>query len=149
MRRSTTSSGVPSPAGPGPSGGRSAAPPPRRRRGGFGRLGTALDDAAGEAFDKGARLLGLGYPGGAAIDRLAREGDPDAFSFPVAPGPGLHFSLSRPKPAPLPPPPPRPEHRADVRAAEVRTLAIERVYQQAQHRAHNTRRAPDEMWGSG
>src|SRR4029450_12419891 len=39
-------------------------------------LGTTLDDAAGEAFDKGARLLGLGYPGGAAIDRLAREGDP-------------------------------------------------------------------------
>ena len=38
-------------------------------------LGTTLDDAAGEAFDKGARLLGLGYPGGAAIDRLAREGD--------------------------------------------------------------------------
>ena len=45
-------------------------------------LGTTLDDAAGEAFDKGARLLGLGYPGGAAIDRLAREGDAEAFSFP-------------------------------------------------------------------
>ena len=43
---------------------------------GFRVLGTTLDDAAGEAFDKGARLLGLGYPGGAAIDRLAREGDP-------------------------------------------------------------------------
>jgi N6-L-threonylcarbamoyladenine synthase len=39
-------------------------------------LGQTLDDAAGEAFDKGARLLGLGYPGGPAIDRLAREGDP-------------------------------------------------------------------------
>ena len=50
----------------------------------LGRLGTTLDDAAGEAFDKGARLLGLGYPGGAEIDRLAEEGDPDAFSFPVA-----------------------------------------------------------------
>jgi N6-L-threonylcarbamoyladenine synthase len=48
------------------------------------RLGTTLDDAAGEAFDKGARLLGLGYPGGAEIERLAREGDTDAFSFPVA-----------------------------------------------------------------
>ena len=47
-------------------------------------LGTTLDDAAGEAFDKGARLLGLGYPGGAAIDRLAREGDPEAYAFPVA-----------------------------------------------------------------
>ena len=45
-------------------------------------LGTTLDDAAGEAFDKGARLLGLGYPGGAAIDRLAREGDPDGVRVP-------------------------------------------------------------------
>jgi N6-L-threonylcarbamoyladenine synthase len=58
------------------------------------RLGTTLDDAAGEAFDKGARLLGLGYPGGAAIDRLAREGDPQAFDFPVARVPGLDFSFS-------------------------------------------------------
>jgi N6-L-threonylcarbamoyladenine synthase len=57
-------------------------------------LGTTLDDAAGEAFDKGARLLGLGYPGGAAIDRLAREGDPEAFSFPVARLDGLDFSFS-------------------------------------------------------
>jgi N6-L-threonylcarbamoyladenine synthase len=60
----------------------------------FERLGTTLDDAAGEAFDKGARLLGLGYPGGAAIDALAREGDPDAFRFPVARVPGLDFSFS-------------------------------------------------------
>jgi N6-L-threonylcarbamoyladenine synthase len=58
------------------------------------RIGTTLDDAAGEAFDKGARLLGLGYPGGAEIDRLAREGDPEAFSFPVARVPGLDFSFS-------------------------------------------------------
>jgi N6-L-threonylcarbamoyladenine synthase len=57
-------------------------------------LGTTLDDAAGEAFDKGARLLGLGYPGGAAIDRLARQGDPEAHSFPVARVPGLDFSFS-------------------------------------------------------
>ncbi len=57
-------------------------------------LGTTLDDAAGEAFDKGARLLGLGYPGGAAVDRLAREGDPEAFPFPVARVPGLDFSFS-------------------------------------------------------
>jgi N6-L-threonylcarbamoyladenine synthase len=58
------------------------------------RLGTTLDDAAGEAFDKGARLLGLGYPGGAAIDRLARSGDPAGFAFPVASVPGLDFSFS-------------------------------------------------------
>jgi N6-L-threonylcarbamoyladenine synthase len=57
-------------------------------------LGTTLDDAAGEAFDKGARLLGLGYPGGAAIDRLAREGDASAYDFPVARVPGLDFSFS-------------------------------------------------------
>ena len=57
-------------------------------------LGTSIDDAAGEAFDKGARLLGLGYPGGREIDRLAGEGDPDAFSFPVARLDGLDFSFS-------------------------------------------------------
>lgn len=63
-------------------------------RGRSQRLGTTLDDAAGEAFDKGARLLGLGYPGGAEIDRIAREGDPEAFRFPVARVPGLDFSFS-------------------------------------------------------
>jgi N6-L-threonylcarbamoyladenine synthase len=66
-----------------------------RRRGARPRLlGTTLDDAAGEAFDKGARLLGLGYPGGAEIDRIARDGDPTAFEFPVARVPGLDFSFS-------------------------------------------------------
>ncbi len=65
-----------------------------RDRAGFEVLGSTVDDAAGEAFDKGARLLGLGYPGGAELDRLAREGDPDAFSFPVAKVPGLDFSFS-------------------------------------------------------
>ena len=61
---------------------------------GYTVLGTSIDDAAGEAFDKGARLLGLGYPGGREIDRLAREGDPDAFAFPVARLDGLDFSFS-------------------------------------------------------
>jgi N6-L-threonylcarbamoyladenine synthase len=65
-----------------------------RDRSGFTMLGTTLDDAAGEAFDKGARLLGLGYPGGAALDRLARTGDPGAYAFPVARVPGLDFSFS-------------------------------------------------------
>jgi N6-L-threonylcarbamoyladenine synthase len=65
-----------------------------RERGRSERLGTTLDDAAGEAFDKGARLLGLGYPGGAAIDRVAADGDPEAFSFPVARVAGLDFSFS-------------------------------------------------------
>jgi N6-L-threonylcarbamoyladenine synthase len=58
-------------------------------------LGQTLDDAAGEAFDKGARLLGLGYPGGAALERLATEGDPQAFDFPAAARmPGLDFSFA-------------------------------------------------------
>jgi N6-L-threonylcarbamoyladenine synthase len=65
-----------------------------QERGSFKILGSTLDDAAGEAFDKGARLLGLGYPGGAEIDRLAREGDPEAFAFPVARVAGLDFSFS-------------------------------------------------------
>ncbi len=57
-------------------------------------LGQTLDDAAGEAFDKGARLLGLGYPGGPALDRLARDGDPHAFAFPVSAPGQLDFSFS-------------------------------------------------------
>jgi N6-L-threonylcarbamoyladenine synthase len=56
--------------------------------------GRTLDDAAGEAFDKGARLLGLPYPGGAALDALAHDGDPEAYAFPVARVPGLDFSFS-------------------------------------------------------
>lgn len=58
-------------------------------------LGQTLDDAVGEAFDKVARLLGLGYPGGPIIDRLAAEGDPDAVAFPRPMlGRGLDFSFS-------------------------------------------------------
>jgi len=49
---------------------------------GFEVLGRTLDDAAGEAFDKGARMLGLGYPGGAALEELAAGGDPQTFAFP-------------------------------------------------------------------
>ncbi|MBA3327904.1 MAG: tRNA (adenosine(37)-N6)-threonylcarbamoyltransferase complex transferase subunit TsaD [Solirubrobacterales bacterium] len=62
---------------------------------GFTVLGRTLDDAAGEAFDKGARLLGLPYPGGPALERLARDGDPGAFAFPTAAGvTGLDSSFS-------------------------------------------------------
>jgi N6-L-threonylcarbamoyladenine synthase len=59
-------------------------------------LGQTLDDAAGEAFDKVARMLGLGYPGGPALQRLAEDGDPGAFEMPVAMAhdPGLDFSFS-------------------------------------------------------
>jgi N6-L-threonylcarbamoyladenine synthase len=63
-------------------------------RGGYRVLGTTLDDAAGEAFDKGARLLGLGYPGGKEIDDLAKLGDKTAYDFPVARVPGHDFSFS-------------------------------------------------------
>ncbi len=64
--------------------------------GGYTRLGTTLDDAAGEAFDKTAKLLGLGYPGGPAIERAAREGDPRRFSLPrpMRGRPGCDFSFS-------------------------------------------------------
>jgi N6-L-threonylcarbamoyladenine synthase len=62
---------------------------------GFEVLGRTLDDAAGEAFDKGARLLGLPFPGGPALQRLAEEGDPAAFAFPTARGvAGLDMSFS-------------------------------------------------------
>jgi N6-L-threonylcarbamoyladenine synthase len=62
----------------------------------FHVIGRTLDDAAGEAFDKGARLLGLGYPGGAALERLAADGDPEEYPFPVSMvgKPGLDFSFS-------------------------------------------------------
>jgi len=62
---------------------------------GYTVLGTTLDDAAGEAFDKGARLLDLPYPGGPALERLAAGGDPHAFDFPIAAGvAGLDFSFA-------------------------------------------------------
>jgi N6-L-threonylcarbamoyladenine synthase len=62
---------------------------------GFDVLGATLDDAAGEAFDKGARMLGLPYPGGPALQALAAEGDPAAFAFPTGRGvAGLDFSFA-------------------------------------------------------
>jgi N6-L-threonylcarbamoyladenine synthase len=62
----------------------------------YRRLGTTIDDAAGEAFDKGAKLLGLGYPGGPAIERAARAGDPKRFPLPrpMKGRPGCDFSFS-------------------------------------------------------
>jgi N6-L-threonylcarbamoyladenine synthase len=99
-------------------------------------LGTTIDDAAGEAFDKGARLLGLGYPGGAEIDRLAREGDPEAFDFPVARVPGLDFSFSGVKTALLyavrdNPGAPQPDLAASYQRAIVRAL-VERTHEAAE-----------------
>ena len=62
----------------------------------YRRLGTTVDDAAGEAFDKVAKMLGLGYPGGPAVERAARNGDPARFAFPRAMKgkPGCDFSFS-------------------------------------------------------
>jgi N6-L-threonylcarbamoyladenine synthase len=67
-----------------------------KRFGEYEVLGQTLDDAAGEAFDKVAKLLGLGYPGGAELDRLAQQGDPDYVRFPraVLKEPGYRFSYS-------------------------------------------------------
>jgi len=62
--------------------------------GGIAVIGRTIDDAAGEAFDKGARILGLPFPGGPAIDALAATGDPRAVRFPRPRAPGLDFSFS-------------------------------------------------------
>ena len=104
-------------------------------------LGTTLDDAAGEAFDKGARLLGLGYPGGREVDRLAREGDPAAYDFPVASVPGLDFSFSGLKTALLYAvrglsPDELEARRADLAASYQRAIVralVERVREAAKH----------------
>jgi N6-L-threonylcarbamoyladenine synthase len=57
-------------------------------------LGETIDDAAGEAFDKSAKLIGLPYPGGPLIDKYSKEGNPNRFSFPEPKIPGLDFSFS-------------------------------------------------------
>ena len=111
-----------------------------RERSGFRVLGTTLDDAAGEAFDKGARLLGLGYPGGAALDRLAREGDAGAYSFPIARVAGLDLSFSGLKTALLYtirdlPPGDLEIRRADLAASYQRAIVralVERALQAAE-----------------
>jgi N6-L-threonylcarbamoyladenine synthase len=112
-----------------------------RERNGFRVLGTTIDDAAGEAFDKGARLLGLGYPGGAEIDTLARTGDSEAFEFPVARVPGLDFSFSGLKTALLYkvrdlPPRELERRRADLAASYQRaivTALVDRTREAAEH----------------
>jgi N6-L-threonylcarbamoyladenine synthase len=95
-------------------------------RSGYRPIGRTLDDAAGEAFDKGARLLGLGYPGGAELERLAAAGDPDAFDFPVAMAgrDGFDFSFSGLKTALrlAAGPEPAASDRADLAAAYQRAI---------------------------
>ena len=67
-----------------------------RGPGGFTRLGTTIDDAVGECFDKTAKLLGLGFPGGPAVEQAARGGDPQRFALPrpMWRKPGCDFSFS-------------------------------------------------------
>jgi N6-L-threonylcarbamoyladenine synthase len=73
-------------------------------------LGTTIDDAVGEAFDKVSKHYGFGYPGGAAIDKLARSGDPTAFNFPM---PSLHKG----------------EHRYDFSYSGLKTAVINQLEQ--------------------
>jgi N6-L-threonylcarbamoyladenine synthase len=92
-------------------------------------IGATLDDAAGEAFDKAAAILGLEYPGGPSIERAAQQGDPNAIRFPrpMLNSPGLDFSFSglktavryefQGRPGGPPPPEPTPQRVRDVAAA--------------------------------
>jgi N6-L-threonylcarbamoyladenine synthase len=118
----------------------------------FRHLGRTLDDAAGEAFDKGARLLGLGFPGGPAIQETACQGDPSTFSLPRAWLPGSYdFSFSglktallrliepyRSPPAEAPQPAPASratgpfrEHRAPVLETETPVADLAAAFQEA------------------
>ena len=96
---------------------------------GFGlytELGRTRDDAAGEAFDKVAKLLGFGYPGGPIIDKVASEGDPDAIRFPRAKLPGSHdFSFSGLKTAVLNHTKKSPESRKEDIAASFQKAVVD------------------------
>lgn len=106
-------------------------------------LGSTLDDAAGEAFDKVARYLGLGYPGGPVIDRLARDGAPDAIAFPRAlTGKGLDFSFSGVKTAVVN----HVRHHPDVASEDVAASFQEAVVDVLVAKA---RRAADEVGARG
>src|SRR5260221_3100636 len=74
---------------------------PNGQGGAYTQLGTTIDDAAGECFDKTAKLLGLGFPGGPAIERIAKDGDAPRFALPrpMWRKPGCAFSFSGPKTA--------------------------------------------------
>jgi N6-L-threonylcarbamoyladenine synthase len=113
-----------------------------RDRSGYRVVGPTIDDAAGEAFDKGARLLGLGYPGGAALDRLAADGNPDAFEFPVARVPGNDFSFSGVKTSLL-----YAVRGLDAGSLEARRADLAAAYQRAIVRAlvDRTRAAAEEL----
>jgi len=115
-------------------------------------LGQTLDDAAGEAFDKVAKMLGLGYPGGPAIDKLAAQGDPRAISFPRSflAGRAYDFSFSGIKTSVLyylrregfltvegPPPEIDPRHLADI-CASFQEAIVDVLVQKALQAAEQT-----------
>jgi N6-L-threonylcarbamoyladenine synthase len=121
----------------------------------FEVLGQTLDDAAGEALDKAARMLDLGYPGGPAIEREAATGDPQAFDFPVAMinDPRLDFSFSGLKTAllyavrELGPAAVR-ERRADL-AASFQAAVVDQLVSKLRRAAHGgsrRRRDPADAW---
>ncbi len=114
-----------------------------RAPGDYRLLGQTIDDAAGEAYDKVARYLGLGYPGGPAIDRLATEGDPAAFAFPRALSDGgFDFSFSGLKTAVV---------RTVERHPEARTADVAASFQQAvvDVLVAKTRRAAEAVGAAG
>ena len=106
-------------------------------------LGSTVDDAAGEAFDKVARHLGLGYPGGPIIDELARSGDPEAIAFPRAmPGDNLDFSFSGLKTAVVNHVRRNPDVRTEDVAASFQEAVVDVLVAKA-------RRAADEVGAKG
>ena len=106
---------------------------------GFEVLGSTLDDAAGEAFDKGARLLGLGFPGGPALQKLAEDGDETAYDFPTAAKvAGLDFSFAGVKTALLYALRDDPEaDRADLAASYQRAI-VEQLVQRVERGLEQT-----------
>jgi N6-L-threonylcarbamoyladenine synthase len=116
-----------------------------RGLGAYRWLGTTRDDAAGEAYDKVAKLLGLGFPGGPVIDALALEGDPKAFGFPrpMMDRPGYDFSFSGLKTAvsltvqSLGSPPLAPSQIADI-AASFQAAVVDTLVARTRRALHDT-----------
>ena len=116
----------------------------------YRRLGTTIDDAVGEAFDKAAKILGLGYPGGPALERLAAAGDPTRFALPrpLKGQPGCHFSFSGLKTAVLHAhrdlEPADGAGRADL-AASFQAAAAETLAERTSRAVHLARRAEPDL----
>jgi len=102
-------------------------------------LGQTIDDAVGEAYDKVARFLGLGYPGGPVLDRLARAGDPDAFVLPRGlSGAGLDFSFSGLKTAVVRTVERHPDASAEDVAASFQRAVVDVLVEKTERAARDT-----------